>query len=258
MSAASAATGAVGAVLALTMLLTGAAMPAGPGGAAVSAASVLSSGVGADESAEVDPRRILANAEQEFAALARVNLATRAARGRARTILTERAEKARRAEAAEAARRLRDLRSRCGYNPGAQRLLPLTGAQSSNVRAIIAVARRMDLPPRAAVIALATAMQESTLRNISYGHLDSVGLFQQRSSAGWGSYRQIMNPSYSAFAFYRVLREVGGWQQLPLTIAAQRVQRSAFPFAYARWEGLAAREVAKYWTADPFDLLCRG
>ncbi|MGQ0624478.1 MAG: hypothetical protein ACT4PP_07485 [Sporichthyaceae bacterium] len=246
----------MGAALALTMLLTGTALPAATGGGTLTSAGMLNAGLAADPGSALDPRRILANAEQEFAALARINLQTRAARGRARTILVERAEQARRVEAAEVARRLADLRRRCGYNPAAQRLLALTGAQSSNVRTIIAVARRMNLPPRAAVIALATAMQESTLRNISYGHLDSIGLFQQRPSAGWGSYGQIMNPNYSAFAFYRVLKEVGGWQQLPLTIAAQRVQRSAFPDAYARWEGLAAREVARYWSADPFDLLC--
>lgn len=78
-------------------------------------------------------------------------------------------------------------------------------------------------------IALATALQESALRNIDYGDRDSLGLFQQRPSQGWGTPAQIMDPVYSAGVFYDRLAEVPGYSRLPLTVAAQRVQRSGFP-----------------------------
>jgi hypothetical protein len=118
------------------------------------------------------------------------------------------------------------------------------------------VAEQMGLPRRAAVIAIATALQESFLRNINHGHLDSRGLFQQRPSAGWGSPSQIMNPEYSARKFYSKLREIDGWQRLPVTVAAQRVQISAFPWAYARWERAASQLVSNETQAKPEALLC--
>jgi cell wall-associated NlpC family hydrolase len=95
------------------------------------------------------------------------------------------------------------------------------------------------LPPRAWVIALATARQESALVNVRYGDRDSLGLFQQRPSQNWGTPAQIMDPMYAATTFYRRLVQVPNWQHIPLTEAAQAVQRSAFPNAYARWEPLA-------------------
>jgi len=90
---------------------------------------------------------------------------------------------------------------------------------------------------------LATAMQESTLRNINYGDRDSLGLFQQRPSQGWGTPAEVTDPVYSTTLFLEKLLEVPGWEQLPVTVAAQTVQRSAFPNAYAKWEGLAAELV---------------
>jgi hypothetical protein len=114
-----------------------------------------------------------------------------------------------------------------------------------NARIIIDVSQRMNLPPRAAVIAIATALQESYLKNMSGGNMDSAGLFQQRPSAGWGSYSQVTNPDYSARKFYSVLLQVDGWRRLPLTDAAQDVQVSAFGWAYARWEGMAANVVSR-------------
>ena len=116
----------------------------------------------------------------------------------------------------------------------------LSDEQRGNAAAIISVAKDMDLPPRAWLVALATAMQESTLRNIDYGDRDSLGLFQQRPSQGWGSPAQITDPAYSSRIFYERLLEVPGWEQMPVTLAAQTVQRSAFPDAYSKWEGLAA------------------
>ena len=106
------------------------------------------------------------------------------------------------------------------------------------------------------VIALATAMQESSLRNIAFGDRDSVGLFQQRPSAHWGTKQQIMNIDYAARAFFggatsptrgvaRGLLDISGWQRLPLTEAAQAVQISAHPTAYAKWEPSAWK-----WLAD--------
>lgn len=115
----------------------------------------------------------------------------------------------------------------------------LDAAQLGNARTIMTVGLDLGLPTRGLVIALATAMQESTLRNLSYGDRDSVGLFQQRPSSGWGSVAELTTPEIAARKFYAALVEVPGWQGLPLTVAAQRVQRSAFPLAYAKWEALA-------------------
>ena len=113
-------------------------------------------------------------------------------------------------------------------------------AQAANAATIGAVASARGLPERAVTIALATAMQESALRNIDYGDRDSVGLFQQRPSQGWGTVEQIMDPVYSAGKFYDGLVEIPGYSRLPLTVAAQRVQRSGFPDAYAKHEPKAA------------------
>lgn len=119
----------------------------------------------------------------------------------------------------------------------------LTEEQRQNAALIISVAKGMGLPPRAWLIGLATAMQESALRNINYGDRDSLGLFQQRPSQGWGSPAQVADPIYASTTFFERLVRVPGWEQLPVTVAAQTVQRSAFPEAYARWEGLAAQLV---------------
>jgi hypothetical protein len=125
----------------------------------------------------------------------------------------------------------------------AHRVRQLSDEQRRNAALIISVARRMGLPPRAWLIALATAMQESGLRNLHYGDRDSLGLFQQRPSQGWGSPVEVTDPAHATTAFLERLRQVPGWRQLPVTVAAQLVQRSAFPDAYARWEGLAAQLV---------------
>ncbi|WP_458781523.1 hypothetical protein [Arthrobacter sp. D3-16] len=111
--------------------------------------------------------------------------------------------------------------------------------QAVHASLITAVAVQRGLPPRAASIALATAMQESKLRNIDHGDQagpDSRGLFQQRPSQGWGSEAQVMDPYYAANAFYDALVQVPGYESMEITEAAQRVQRSAFPTAYAQHE----------------------
>src|SRR5258708_24136433 len=108
--------------------------------------------------------------------------------------------------------------------------------QAANSTTIAAVGKRLGLPDHAVTIALAAALQESKLRNLNYGDRDSLGLFQQRPSQGWGTSAQIMTPSYAAGAFFHALTKVKDWQTLAITDAAQEVQRSGAPTAYASWE----------------------
>lgn len=108
--------------------------------------------------------------------------------------------------------------------------------QAVNAATIAAVGVSKGMPDRAVTIALATAMQESALRNLDHGDRDSLGLFQQRPSQGWGTPDQIMDPVYAAGIFYDRLAEIKGYSRLPLTVAAQKVQLSGFPQAYAKHE----------------------
>ncbi|MCX5423427.1 heavy metal transporter [Streptomyces sp. NBC_00078] len=111
-----------------------------------------------------------------------------------------------------------------------------TPEQAVNAATIAAVGTGRGMPERAVTIALATSLQESGLRNIEHGDRDSIGLFQQRPSQGWGTRKQILDPTYAAGVFYQHLAKVRDYPKLPLTVAAQRVQRSGFPEAYARHE----------------------
>ncbi|MYQ47591.1 hypothetical protein GTW40_21500 [Streptomyces sp. SID4985] len=111
--------------------------------------------------------------------------------------------------------------------------------QVPNAKTIQATGVAMNMPPRGQVVALATAMQESRLRNLTYGDRDSLGLFQQRPSQGWGTASQILDPVHASTKFYEALRKVSGWQSLSVAQAAQAVQRSGYPEAYAKWEPLA-------------------
>ncbi|HEY1178370.1 MAG TPA: hypothetical protein VGF17_19620 [Phytomonospora sp.] len=135
----------------------------------------------------------------------------------------------------------------------------LSAEQMKNAVTIVRVGQDMGLPKRAWIIAVMTAMQESRLLNLAsyvvpesldYPHQgtgsdhDSVGLFQQRASGTWGSVEEIMTPESSARAFYDGLKGVPGWEDMALTYAAQAVQISAFPDAYAQHESLA-RKVAE-------------
>ncbi|MGY1618821.1 hypothetical protein ACI797_18935 [Geodermatophilus sp. SYSU D00691] len=117
--------------------------------------------------------------------------------------------------------------------------ITLTAEQIANARTIAQVGWERGLPERAVVIALATAMQESRLRNLDYGDRDSLGLFQQRPSMGWGTPEQVQDPVYAAGKFYDGLVQVPDWQSLRVTDAAQRVQRSGFPEAYEQHSPLA-------------------
>ncbi|MGY5885857.1 hypothetical protein [Modestobacter lacusdianchii] len=116
----------------------------------------------------------------------------------------------------------------------------VTTEQAASAATIAAVARSRGLPQRATVIALATAQQESRLRNLDHGDRDSLGLFQQRPSQGWGTEAQVQDPVYSAGKFFDGLVEVPGWETGRLTEVAQAVQRSGFPEAYQQWEPMAS------------------
>ena len=132
----------------------------------------------------------------------------------------------------------------------------LTAEQRANAAVIVSVGRSLGVPQRGIVIALAAAMQESGLRNLAGGDRDSIGLFQQRPSQGWGSPIQLQNPRYAAALFFGGpsnpnagvtcgLLDVPGWQSMTLTEAAQAVQVSAFPNAYGQWE-----QAATHWLAS--------
>ncbi|SCG17579.1 hypothetical protein GA0070610_3894 [Micromonospora echinofusca] len=136
---------------------------------------------------------------------------------------------------------------------GTQSRIDLSDEQVGNVKAIIAATKKAGMDERAAVVSIATALQESKLENL--GHLgdrndhDSQGLFQQRPSSGWGTVEQITDPEYSTTAFLKGLKQVDGWQDMPLTKAAQTVQVSAYPDHYAQWEQQAADLVAEHWNS---------
>jgi hypothetical protein len=129
--------------------------------------------------------------------------------------------------------------------------------QAANAATIAAVGKKLGLPDHAVTVALAAALQESQLHNLAYGDRDSLGLFQQRPSQGWGTASEILTPSYAASAFFRELVKVDNWTQLPVTQAAQEVQRSGAPTAYAQWEG-EARSLAVALTGERAERLsCR-
>ena len=134
---------------------------------------------------------------------------------------------------------------------------PLTEEMAANARLIIQVGQRLGVPDRGIVVALAAAMQESGLRNLDYGDRDSVGMFQQRPSTGWGSEAQLLDPTHATELFYggpsnpnagrtRGLLDIPGWQSMTVAQAAQAVQISAFPDAYAKWETSAWSWLAQY------------
>jgi hypothetical protein len=156
------------------------------------------------------------------------------------------------------------------FDENVQRLLPdecvatvgplraeLDVEQAQNAALVVAIGVRRGLPARAATIALATAYQESKLYNLDYGDRDSVGLFQQRPSQGWGTRRQIKDPVYAIGRFYDALVRIRGYETMRITEAAQRVQHSGFPEAYAAHEP-AARALASALTGhSPHAFGCR-
>lgn len=123
----------------------------------------------------------------------------------------------------------------------------LSAEQAGYAALIAAVTEGRDLPARATTIALATAMQESSLRNLDHGDRDSLGLFQQRPSAGWGTREQISNPEYAARKFFeKAIPNDKKNPDLAKTRLAQSVQISAYPDAYAKWDKEAEKIVADF------------
>ncbi len=139
------------------------------------------------------------------------------------------------------------LRNRGGTEPipGQERCVATAGNQSVAVdldqahyaSIIVGLSVRRGLPPRAASIAMATVYQETGIRNLDYGDRDSVGLFQQRPSQGWGSAKQLRDPYYATNAFYDALVKIDGWESGDINDVAQQVQRSGYPEAYRDHEG---------------------
>ncbi|HWM33710.1 MAG: LysM peptidoglycan-binding domain-containing protein [Actinomycetota bacterium] len=136
------------------------------------------------------------------------------------------------------------------------KITPLTAEMATNARIIIQVGRSLGVSDRGLIIALAAAMQESSLRNITYGDRDSVGVFQQRPSTGWGTRSQLLDVAHASRLFFggpsnpnkgktRGLLDIAGWQSMTLTQAAQKVQISAYPNAYAKWEKSATAWLAQ-------------
>ena len=133
----------------------------------------------------------------------------------------------------------------------------VTLEQAHNAAIISAVGLRRGLPARAVSIALATAYQESGIRNLDYGHADSIGLFQQRPSKGWGSVKQIMDPYYSSGKFYDALVRVKNWRTRDITEVAQAVQRSAYPDAYRKHVSKARALSAALTGVTPGGFTCK-
>jgi hypothetical protein len=142
----------------------------------------------------------------------------------------------------------------CQSGTGA-RALALDFGQAADAATIAGVAVREHLPERALTIAYATALQESKLENLDYGDLDSVGIFQQRPSQGWGTTSQLEDPAYAAGAFFAALVKIPGYTRLPVYEAAQDVQRSADGYAYQQYAQTGAVLAAEF-TDTPHDVTC--
>jgi hypothetical protein len=131
------------------------------------------------------------------------------------------------------------------------------GASQAGIAATIAgVAQRDALPARAVTVAYAAALQESKLQNLPYGDRDSVGVFQQRPSQGWGPRRDLENPVYATSKFFSALAKVPGYQRMPIYQAAQAVQHSADGLAYQRFERLATHMTAAFTGQEPHAVWC--
>ena len=138
----------------------------------------------------------------------------------------------------------------------AEQVVVLTDEMRANAQLIIRIGRQQGVPDQGIVVALAAAAQESGLRNVRYGDRDSLGLFQQRPSMGWGTPDEVLDPTRATLAFYggsgnpnagrtRGLLDIPGWMGMSVTQAAQAVQISAFPDAYGKWETSARSWLAQ-------------
>jgi hypothetical protein len=145
--------------------------------------------------------------------------------------------------------------SGCTAAGGGQQITLGTG-QAGIAATIAGVAQRDALPAQAVTVAYAAALQESKLQNLPYGDRDSVGVFQQRPSQGWGKRSQLENPVYATSKFFGALARVPGYQRMPVYQAAQAVQHSADGLAYERFQGMAAHMAAAFTGQDPHAVWC--
>jgi len=145
--------------------------------------------------------------------------------------------------------------SDCTAASGGQQITLGTG-QAGIAATIAGVAQRDALPAQAVTVAYAAALQESKLQNLPYGDRDSVGVFQQRPSQGWGKRSQLENPVYATSKFFGALAKVPGYQRMPVYQAAQAVQRSADGLAYQRFQPMAAHMAAAFTGQDPHAVWC--
>jgi hypothetical protein len=143
----------------------------------------------------------------------------------------------------------------CVAGPGGLGL-QLTVGQAAIAATIAGVASERHMPPRAVAIAYATALQESKLANLPYGDRDSVGVFQQRPSQGWGTTRQIENPVYASGRFFQALAAVPHYQRMPIYAAAQAVQHSADGSAYAQYSDMGSELATAFTGAAPHSVWC--
>jgi hypothetical protein len=143
----------------------------------------------------------------------------------------------------------------CVAGPRGQGLL-LTPSQAAIAATIAGVASDMQMPPRAVAIAYATALQESKLANLHYGDLDSVGVFQQRPSEGWGTTQQIEDPVYATERFFQALADVPHYRHIPIDVAAQDVQHSADGSAYAQYAANGIELATAFTGTAPHDIWC--
>ena len=128
--------------------------------------------------------------------------------------------------------------------------------QAGIAATIAGVAARHKLPRQAVIIAYAAALQESQLENVYYGDLDSVGIFQQRPSQGWGTVREIENPVYATTRFFAALADVHGYTRMPVADAAQAVQHSADGAAYGQWTAVATQLAGYFTGSSPHGVSC--
>ena len=147
------------------------------------------------------------------------------------------------------------IAERCYVATDGDRLM-ITHEQAANAAVIVAASYKAGLPEQAAIIALTTAWQESGLRNLDYGDRDSLGLFQQRPSFGWGTEAEIMDPWYSSARFYEELVKFDGWESADINDMAQQVQRSGFPEAYRKHEAKAVALAGSLRGSRPATLAC--
>jgi hypothetical protein len=137
-----------------------------------------------------------------------------------------------------------------------QQQLPLTVSQAGIAATIAGVAAERGLPTRAVTIAYATALQESKMADLNYGDRDSLGVFQQRPSEGWGTPKEIMNPVYATSRFFEALQAVPGYVRMPVYEAAQAVQHSADGYAYGQYATVAAQLAGAFYGVDPHAFSC--